>query len=176
MFDPENLPENQMEPEDSQALTVRADELAVAREQMALDLPKSNWDGYYDIKRKLNKTEALFEALPYWKNFSPVMALVSSVALVLFLALLSWQKFSELPAQIPLIFNQRLGSWELIDKQLLIVVPVIFAMLLVIILRLNRLVFNFDRRLSYIANLATILFNVLAAIAFSQLFALVLIY
>lgn len=150
--------------------------LEIGEGQISLDLKNSKLDWFYGIKRKLNNVEAVVEAIPYWKSFVTVAALVSSIATVGLLAYFIVDLYPELPPEFPLIFSQDTNSWMLIDKEILPGVPIALGIVLVLLLRLNSATYKFDRRLAQMVNLGIIIFNILSSIAFVQLVSLILVY
>jgi hypothetical protein len=147
-----------------------------AEEQMQMPLKKSRFEWFYGIKRRFSNTSLVLEALPYWRNMNTVLALMTSVTLVVLTFLTISSNFGKLPDKVPLIYKQASASWELIDKEVLLPVPIFLGALLILLTNFSSSVYRFDRRLSFMINGAIILFNVLGLIAFYQILSLTLIY
>ena len=144
--------------------------------QITLPLKKSKKEVYYQVKHKVNRFSTIFGVLPYWKNIINVAAFISSIFVVFILIILLTQFYGKLPNKISLFFYQTSNSWNLIDKEVLIVIPVFASLILVLTSRLNTAVFKFDRRLSTVINVAILIFNLFLLIAILQLFSLILVY
>ena len=144
--------------------------------QITLPLKKGKKEVYYQVKHKVSRFSAIFGVLPYWKNIINVAAFISSVFVVLILIILLTQFYGKLPNKISLFYYQTSNSWNLIDKEVLIIIPVFASFILVLASRLNTAVFRFDRRLSTVINVAILIFNLFLLIAVLQLFSLILVY
>jgi len=145
-------------------------------EQISLDLKKDRLEGYYQVKRKLAHLEATVEALPYWKNFLSVLAFMLFLLLVIFIFYVTVSNYHRLPKQIPLIYSQANNTWNLVDKEIYLVLPFVLLLMLFMLIRFNTLAFKFDRRLAIMVNLVLVLTSLLGFIAYIQLFSFVLIY
>lgn len=148
----------------------------ISEDQIKLDIKESKFDWFYSIRRKVTEVEAVAEAIPYWRNFSAVAALMSSIAFIGIITYLILSFYDILPPEIPLIYSQAGKSWDLIEKEFLPVIPVFLGVLLILTIRFNISSYSFDRRLAYIVNLAVTIFNIFGLIAFLQIFSLILIY
>lgn len=145
-------------------------------EQISLDLKKDKLEGYYQVKRRLAYLEATVEALPYWKNFLSVLAFMLFFLLIVFVLYVTISNYLSLPKQLPLIYSQGSNTWNLIDKELFLVIPFVLMFMLFLLVRFNTLTFKFDRRLAIMINLVLVLTSLLGFIAYMQLFSFVLIY
>lgn len=85
-------------------------------------------------------------------------------------------KYQVLPKQLPMIYSQANNTWNLVDKEVFLVIPFVLLFLLFLIIRFNTLTFKFDRRLAIMVNLVLVLTSLLGFIAYAQLFSFVLIY
>jgi len=139
--------------------------------QIQLGLKKSRLEFLYKLKARFAKMTILMEALPFWRNFNTIIALVSSLTFVGAMFYVISKNYLVLPGniRIPLVYLQSSRSWELLDKEVLILIPVVAGAMLVLLINFSSTIYRFDRRLSYMMNIGIILFNILGSIAFFQL-------
>lgn len=144
-------------------------------EQMHLGLETSKVTRVQILKKNIRRWEYIIQVLPFWKSGVITFNITFSILTVLGLSLLVIFTFSQLPTQIPLIYQQVDGSWILINKSVLAILLVGLAFFEIVLLRLKRVIFNFDRRLSNVMATTQIFINLLAIIALVQIISLVLI-
>lgn len=144
--------------------------------QLPMAIEQGKLDNYYAIKRRLAKMEASVEALPYWRSMITVFAFSLSLGYVGFIFYIIATQYTRLPNLVPLTFSQSQNTWQLIDKELLIIIPSVLITLIITINKLNSSVFQFDRRLAVMINICLIAFSLLGLIGFSQVISLVLVY
>lgn len=145
------------------------------REQMQFGLETAKVTKVQILRRNIRRWEYIIQVLPFWKSEMITFNITFSFLTIVGLALLVVFTFSKLPTQVPLIYQQLDGSWLLINKSVLAIILVGLAMLELILIRLKRVIFNFDRRLSNVMATTQIFVNALAIIAFVQIISLVLV-
>lgn len=161
----------QPQPVQSQAETLRK-----LTGQYDLDIKQSKTEFLYVIKRKITSFSIWMEALPYWRSVNTIIAILLSITFVGAVVIILANSYRDLPQNLPLVYKQSSNSWELVDKELIVSVPIIIGVILLVLIKLSSSIFKFDRRLSVMINLAIILLNSLGIIAFVQIISLFLIY
>lgn len=78
--------------------------------------------------------------------------------------------------EVPLVYKQATKSWELVDKEFLIALPVVVGAAQVMLINLSSSIYKFDRRLSFMLNSGLAVFNMLGIVGFYQLVSLLVIY
>lgn len=155
----------------------KSTELAVVSDaQYELDIKSSKSEWYYNIKRRVSRYEATMEAIPYWRSYVTVTAIVATLAFIGFVSFVLYNNYATLPNSFPLIYSQATQTWNLVSKEYLMIIPIALAAFLLIMVRINIQTYRFDRRLAIMINFIVILVNILGIIAFGQLFSLILIY
>ncbi|MFQ5492994.1 MAG: hypothetical protein ACE5DX_02425 [Candidatus Dojkabacteria bacterium] len=144
--------------------------------QMSMELQGSRWEFLYRLKRRLAKISILVEALPYWRNMNTILAFLTSVTIVVALFYSISTNFAKLPDKVPLFFLQSSKSWELVDKEILIPIPIFLAVTLILLNKFSGDVYRFDRRLSFMMNTGIVLFNILGMLAYFQITSLILVF
>ena len=145
-------------------------------QQISLDIKVKKETDFKKAQKKTRNWVRVAHINPYWKSFSSVAMIITSfVASGILLALLI-NNMPSLPSQIPAIYNQALKSWTYIAKEDAILIPIAHLVLTVIFLRLNLIIFKFDRRLVSTLNNSLILFNVIYLIEIFQVFTMLTTY
>lgn len=144
--------------------------------QIKLPIKSSRLEGVYKVKQDINNKKAEIGVIPYWRNFTFVFTLVFSILVLVAMDYYFFQVYLELPSQIPLVYNQSISSWNLIDKNALIIFPLVQLGIILIIFKINTVIYHFDRRLVQTVNYGLILSNILLAIALFELLSFVLVY
>lgn len=150
-------------------------ELNVRESQIDFGL-KVKRDNIFDkIENKLEDLERRLEVMPFWKNFSFVFAAVTSILFPAGVIATMVYKFNYIPTKMQLFFNPDKQSWELVDKSIVIFVPIIFAIVNLILLNITYTVFQFDRRLAQVIGIILCINNILFVIAFAEILSLALV-
>lgn len=159
-------------------LTSRATDLATtaeAAEQMHFGLEATKVSRIQLFQKNIRRWEYIIQVLPFWKSEVITFNITFSILTILGLAVLILVTFADLPTDIPLVYEQLNGSWVLINKSVLVLLLVGMSGFELVLLRLKRIIFNFDRRLSSVMATTQIFINALAIIALVQIISLVLI-
>jgi len=126
------------------------------------------------LKNSFDKQVLTVSITPYWKSFSFVLAFVYSWITFIFLGITLYLNYSKLPAEFPLFYSQALIGWELVNKAVLLLILGVFFVFNCIYPLINSKIYNFDKRLVLISNIALIITDSLLLIAFNELFLLLL--
>ena len=148
----------------------------IPAQQISLDIKVKKQTDFHKVKKKTRNWVTTAHINPYWKNASAVTMVVTSVVASGILLALLLTNFQVLPTQIPAVYNQALKSWTYITKDDAILIPIIHLVLTIVFLRLNFIIFKFDRRLVLTLNNSLILFNVIYLIEIFQIFTMLKIY
>jgi hypothetical protein len=141
---------------------------------LGLNVKKDN-----QIKKMRKKTRGWFEIMrinPYWKNFSAVTMVTSSLCITAIFAYIFLTRYERIPNQIPALYDQSKHLWTSIDKQDLLILPFIHLIVTFILVRLNISIFKFDRRVVLILNNSMLLFNFLFLYIIYQIYTMLMIY
>ena len=166
---PQDLPANPVS-EASQALRPDPD-------QLSLDLSTRNLglqEWISGMRNKASRREIELELIPFWRNFSSVLALVSSICLVAMLAILGLVMFNRLPPRIPFYYNSVEARWEQGDKAMVLIIPIVLAVIDLILLKFIFDVFSYDKRLGLMLSWSMTIVNMLIIIASGQIYSLIL--
>jgi hypothetical protein len=144
--------------------------------QISLDIKVKKESDLKKAQKRTRNWVRIAHINPYWKNASAVAMVITSLVSSGILLTLLLKFYPSLPSQIPAIYNQALKSWTYIAKEDAIIVPIAHLVLTLIFLRLNMVIFKFDRRLVLTLNNSLILFNVVYLIEIFQIFTMLKIY
>jgi len=129
----------------------------------------------FRLKDEIRRWENILELLPFWRQPLNPVNIAFSVLTVIFGAGLIYSNFDKLPGEVSFIYSQLQDKWLNSDKTLLALLPVGFAIVQVVLLRLNREIFNFDRRLSLVMAAIQIFANAVLLIGLIQILSLKLV-
>ncbi|MBW7953567.1 MAG: hypothetical protein QY330_04840 [Candidatus Dojkabacteria bacterium] len=150
--------------------------ILISEDQYSLPLKKSRLEWYYNLKNQINKAGNVAQVFPYWRNLNTSLAITSSVLLILvMLYMIAGSTFDNI-TEVPLVYKQATKSWELVDKEFLIALPVVVGAAQVMLINLSSSIYKFDRRLSFMLNSGLAVFNMLGIVGFYQLVSLLVIY
>lgn len=144
------------------------------KEQIGIPMNVKKDNSIAFLKNSFDKQVLTVSVTPYWKSFSFVLAFVYSWITFIFLGITLYFNYSKLPAQFPLFYSQALIGWELVSKETLLLILGIFFVFNCIYPLINSKIYNFDKRLVLISNIALIITDSLLLIAFNELFLLLL--
>lgn len=140
---------------------------------MGIDAKKASlWDR---INSFVSNTEKKLEVMPFWKNYSFVFALISTIAFPTTVVAIMILKFNVIPLEILSFYNPQTSSWELANKAVVILLPIFYGILNLILLNLTYTIFQFDRRLAQIISITMNIANVLFIIAFAQILSITIL-
>lgn len=148
----------------------------VSDDQVGMELKGSRMEWMYNIKNRVNKVSSVAQVFPYWRNLNTSLAILSSIVFVAAMFLIITGEASSTVDELPLIYIQASQSWELMDKEFLLMIPFATGAMLMILLNLSNAIYKFDRRLSFMINMGMIVFNILGLFGFYQLSSLTLLY
>jgi hypothetical protein len=125
------------------------------------------------LRTKMRQRELELDLMPYWKDVAPALAIVTSLFLVIGSGFGGIALFGRLQPKIPFYYNAFTGYWEQVDKAILLVLPVIFLVSQMVILRFAYEVHGFDSRLSKSINYILSLLNLLFMVGLAQIYILI---
>jgi hypothetical protein len=142
-------------------------------EQISLEIKPTLEQLVAAHKYRLKSRQNELELQPFSKSFASILAVVSSLVLLLVLLIVAVFRFSQLPPELPLYYDASIETWQLIDKTFIIGVPFAYLAWVGILLRLISLVFRYDRRLSIVGSWIVIIINLLTIFAIAQISSLI---
>ncbi len=143
------------------------------KEQIGFELERSKITFINRLLREIRSWENLVEVMPFWRSLINPLNITVSILTALITAVIVIINFNTIPNQFPLIFSRVAANWLLIDKSFLIVLPIIVIIVQLILTRLIRIIFDFDRRLSVVMGANQLIFNILFIIALIEIVNLV---
>jgi hypothetical protein len=161
--------------ETPRSLSSRRKQKQDTEEQMQFGLQTARVRRIDLIRNNVRRWEDIIQVLPFWKSEVITINIAFSLITIIALTGIVIATFASLPTQVPLVYQQFSDSWLLVDKSVLIVLIIGLAVIEFILIRLKRVIFDFDRRLSSVMALTQIFFNALAIIAMVQIVSLLLI-
>lgn len=147
-----------------------------AHDQINLDI---NVKRENRVKKMRKKTRSWIEILkinPYWKQFTSVAMLITSLTTTGIYLFLFLTRYNDLPEQIPTLYNQGIKAWTYNNKEDLFIIPIVHLVISLILIRINLSIFKFDRRLVIILNNSMTLFNVIFLYEIFQIYTMLLVY
>ncbi|MFW5702812.1 MAG: hypothetical protein ACOCXP_02490 [Candidatus Dojkabacteria bacterium] len=154
---------------------VKASSSAGGEDQMGFGIEVQRVTFIQKWRESIKEWEQMIQVLPYWKSEINVANIVLSfTAVVSFIGILL-VNFNELPNELPLFYSQTENNWYLLEKELMIFLSGALFSVELILLRLMRLVYNFDRRLSVVIAGTQVFLNLILVIAIIQIVSLVMI-
>lgn len=125
-----------------------------------------------DWHQRLIQREREIEATPFWRDLSPVLAIVSGIFFVGVSGLLAATKFASLQRLIPFYYLAAEQRWTQADKTILLIVPISAAIANFVLINLIYQIFIFDRRLSRVLSWLLAVVNVMSMLAITQMYSL----
>ncbi len=147
--------------------------LGISQMDLGVNAPRKTF--LYRINRFMTDLERRLEIMPFWKNLSYVFLLLSTIFFPAIILILMITRFESIPIDMPVFYNPQTNSWTLINKAIVIMLPIGYAIINLILLNLIYSVFQFDRRLAQILGLTINLANMLFIIAFAQILSIILL-
>jgi hypothetical protein len=127
------------------------------------------------IKDNVRSWERMLEVMPFWRNLINPVNITFGIITIISTFLIIAFNFPKLSSQPALFFSQITGYRIAVDKALFWVIPIFVMAAELILFRLLRSVFDFDRRLSSVLAFTQIFFNVILTIGLLQIISLVTI-
>lgn len=143
--------------------------------QFGMGLEASTPTPLMRLRSNFRQWENILELMPYWRYPILSINIAVSVMTVIFSAILVYTNFNNLPNQVSFIYSQLADKWLTEEKIILALFPIGLALIELIIMRLGREIFNFDRRLSIIMAGVQLFANVILIIGLFQILSLKLL-
>ncbi|MBP9758371.1 hypothetical protein KBD45_01640 [Candidatus Dojkabacteria bacterium] len=124
--------------------------------QLDMALPRKKGEKWLKIKNHFENFEKGFELTPFWKYGLNIFSLVTIILFGLILFYVSIYHYPNLPEQIPLVYNQSSEIWDMFPKYSILLMVLIFFLGLLGNFILSYYIYFFDKRLSIIINLISI--------------------
>lgn len=126
-------------------------------------------------RQDIRRWENIVEVMPFWRI--PINSINITLGLITtgIVAVLVAQVIGSSVNQVHYYYSQLASDWVQMDKSFAIFVPVAVGVMELLLLRFQRLVFNFDRRLSSVIAVTQCFFNVMLIIAVTQIVNLLLV-
>lgn len=125
------------------------------------------------IRDFFKRRDQQLELMPYWKDFTPALAIVSTLFLSVGAGLAGISLFSQIQPRIPFYYNAFTGYWEQVDKSILLVLPFVIFVVNIIVIRFSFDIHKHDPRLSRTLNLMVSTVNLLFVVGLAQIYTLV---
>lgn len=116
--------------------------------QLAIPLPKTRFEKYYNFKRKVSSKETNLKYIPITRTASFWVILFFSVFTIITLLSLFFRNYQSLPNEIPIFFSQIDSSWVLLPKAFLMCYLIIPILNIVLLLAPIRRMYNTESRLA----------------------------
>lgn len=149
------------------------DLIVVPETQTSFDLRPSLEQLVADTKYRLKTRQNQLELQPFWKNFSTIMAIISTVANFLVLFGGTILNFDNLPPDVPVYYDSSIKTWQVADKSVYLFLPFVYLLWSGAMIRLIFYVFKYDRRLAQISSTIIIFINVLSFFVISEISRLI---
>lgn len=144
----------------------------VAPEQIHLGIETPSQKRTFRAGYNFRRWEDMIELLPFWRQALNPINITFSIAICAAVIVLLFAHFANLPPDVPLFYSQATSSFILVDKTILLGLPIIILVVQLGLLRLLRHVFNHDRRLSNVIATAQIFCNFTYFIAILELLSI----
>lgn len=126
-----------------------------------------------EVKMGLKKQSEVAEILMIWKSPGIVFALVTLVAIVLFLMLWGILNFNNIPPTIPLLYDPIERHFIAVDKSFIFISAISLAIIEGIALRYMFIIANHDRRLAVVMGWILYFLNILILAGIGQLYTII---
>jgi hypothetical protein len=127
------------------------------------------------LKNNVRRWENIIEVLPFWRIAYNPINITFAILTAIFVSLLVVINYNTLDQnQIILFYSQVDQTRVLVPKVAIVLIPIAVMVFETVILRLQRLIFDFDRRLSNVIAASQIFFNIMLIIAMLQIMSLML--
>ncbi len=146
-----------------------------ASDQFQMNIKQDKLSVVQSLHKKLKDMERRLEVMPFWRSYVFAFALLSSIIFPTVVVVLSILNFDSIYIDMPLFYEPNKAGWVLIDKGVVILIPIVYGILALILFNLNRNIFEYDRRLSHILGITMSIINILFLIAFAQILSISLL-
>lgn len=143
--------------------------------QFQLGIKPRKFQPFRAIKRKVRSLETKLEIMPFWRNFSFVFMLLSSICFPAIMVIIMVYYFNDLPSKIPVFYDTQSDARIGVDKGLAVLLPIFVGISNLILLNMLHSIFHFDRRLAQVISFSINIGNILLIIAFVQIISLSLL-
>lgn len=147
-----------------------------AQDQINLGLNVKKVNKIHKIRKDTRSWFQVIKINPYWKNISAIAMLITSLADTIIFLYVYLTSYKKLPEILPSVFNQTTQLWNYINKDEMFVIPIIHIVITLILIRMNLIIFKFDRRLVLIINNSMILFNIIFLFEIFQIYTMLMVY
>lgn len=140
-----------------------------SQNQLGLGLPQTKKENWLKIKKQIENIEKNFEITPFWKYGLNIFTLVTIILYAGIVGYFAMQYYPTLPEQIPLVFNQSSDIWEMYPKYVFLIISLMFFLGQLGLFILSYHIYFFDKRLSIIINLLSIVMVYLLLLGSAQI-------
>jgi len=116
--------------------------------QLDLELSYTRFEIIYKILRFGRYIEKMFTVLPFWRNGFIWLAITSSLGISIISTLLISKYFSDLPEEVPLLYNTTEETWKRFPKIYLYGIPLVFLFFGIISIQLLQRVYYMNKKMT----------------------------
>lgn len=160
--------------EQIESTELSTDTVGVPDNQIALPVNVTLEQLINEAKYKLKRRQTEIELQPFWRNFSSIIALVSSGFLLAVLLITVILNFNRIPPEVPYFYDASIDTWHLADKIVIFIFPIIYAGCVWLMLDLIQAIYRYDRKLAKAGSILITIGNLMTYIALSQIVRLIL--
>lgn len=139
------------------------------KKQLDLDLPSSRIEILYKFKRVFRQIEKNFTAVPFWRNGLIWSAITTIIGVTIIITVLIGKFYSNLPPEVPLVYNTLEEKWENYPKIFLFAVPIMLILLGILNIRLLQKVYYMNKKLTLMICLLITITYILELIAVNEI-------
>lgn len=137
--------------------------------QLNMALKTGRGERWLKFKKRLEGIEKTFELTPFWRYGLNIFALVTLFFLGGVMIITFVNYFDQLPSEVPLMYNQKDEIWMLYPKFSLVIIALLFLLGEIGLFILTYYIYFFDKRLSIIMNLISIVTVYLFLLGIAQI-------
>ncbi len=142
--------------------------------QLGLQIDDGKIHKVSKIRENVRKWENIIEVIPFWRMAINPINITISIITVIATVFIVFSQANLLPDEIAIFYSHIDNTRVNIDKSFFLLLPVIIAIFEVVLIRLKRIIFNFDRRLSGVMAVSQSFFNITLIIALIEIITLVI--
>lgn len=127
--------------------------------QLDMKLSHSKIELFYKLKRIAKGVEKQFTAIPIWRNILMWIAVSSTIGISIIITLMVNRCYSELPPEIPIVYDTFNDRWDNYPRVFLFAVPLVLLIIGLLNIRMLQKVYYMNKKLTLmICALVTISF------------------
>lgn len=140
--------------------------------QLGMGLKYSKFEFLFKLKRLARQVERNYTVLPFWQNGYIWAAISSIFGVTAIILVLIISRFSELPPEVPLLYDIQEENWESYPRIFMLLIPAALLVLGMINIQILRKTYYMNKRLTLMICLIITISSLLTLVASREIILL----